>query len=196
MLCALAAAAAFAAGKPAPSDAPIAVAAPPDMGKEVFKATASVKPEGAPMKTAAVTITIDRWTTEAERDEIAKALQDGGTGAVRAALEKMKETGSVEIGKQRVSLKFAYQRSLGGGMRLITLGADKPLFFLGPDAKLDKPKEGYDVALIDLTVDGNGKGDGSMAAAAKLKVGPQGGLVVDDFSSNMIKLDPVAKEAK
>jgi hypothetical protein len=108
----------------------------------------------------------------------------------------MPEAGSIEFGGQTHPFRFAAARSLGGGTMLYTLGCDHPLVFIGADGKRAEPREGYDFALLDLTIDATGAGEGSVAAAAKLKIGPEGGLVVDDFGGNRIRLRDLRKQAK
>ena len=81
-------------------------------------------------------------------------------------------------------------------MRLVTIASTQPLFFLGENATVEKGKEGYDCAILDLTLDGAGKGDGTLAAAAKLKISPVGALVIQNYSRNLIRLGSVAKKAQ
>ena len=170
--------------------------APELSGTEVYTATAVVSPEKGKETSAAVTITISRLTTEDERQKVAATLKAEGASELRTLLSGMPEHGSIEFGGETHPIRFAYARNLGGGMRLITLGTDHPLVFVGADGTRTAPKEGYDFGLVDLTVEGSGKGEGSVAGAAKLKLGPEGGLVVDDFGGNKIRLTSVKKQAK
>ena len=45
-----------------------------------------------------------------------------------------------------------------------------------------KPKEGYDFAVLDLIVDAQGGGSGTLAPAAKIGV-KQGAFMVDDYAA-------------
>jgi hypothetical protein len=195
------------AATPAPTPAPTAPTAAAEepvaafkadttVRKETFTAMASVKTAGGTDRSAPVTIRIFGRTSQDQRDQLIKALQSDGTPGVRKLLSTFPDVATIEVGKGSSPLKYCWIQDIGGGMRLITLGADHPLFFLGADAKVDKPKEGYDVAVIDLQVDGGGKGDGTLSAAAKLKLADNGGLRVEDYSVNLIRLDSIQKKAE
>src|SRR5262245_50859433 len=130
------------------------ITAPPaaqaQAGSETFTATASVKTAG---KTAPVTIVIDRKMPQSEADKFLAAFKAGGAEALRKALVGVPPTGTVTIGTSKPTpTRLTLERRTGSG-RLITIVADQALRFLGSDAPGAKPKEGYDFAVIDLTVD-------------------------------------------
>ena len=59
-----------------------------------------------------------------------------------------------------------------------------------------KPRTGYDVALIRLQVDDVGLGEGSMAAAARVRPGGDTGVEVDDYADKPIKLVTVVRKSQ
>jgi hypothetical protein len=160
-------------------------------GGESFTATASVKTDAA-SATAAVKIAIDRFATEAERKAVMSAVKSGGTKALHEAVAKMKDAGTIEVGQRKTAIKFASTRPTGGG-RLVTLVTAEPILFLGgglPDAK---PKEGHDVAVALLVLEGSGAGHGELAPAATVKTNESGALVVDDYGDAKVWLKDVTK---
>jgi hypothetical protein len=156
-----------------------------------FKATASVK---SPGKSASVpvTIRIDRFVSDADRDKVVASLK-GAQGETRKTLAAMADVGYIAIGERRTPVKYAYARSTGGG-RLVTVVTAQPIYYLGGAEPNAKPKEGYDLALALLVLDGQDTGDGELAPAVKLKVDAAGAIVTDDYGSEVVRLTKVAKK--
>ena len=65
---------------------------------------------------------------------------------------------------------------------------DRPIFFVGGGAPDAKPKAGYELGVIELVVDPQGSGQGTMAAAARVKPGPDGGVILDDYAAAPVRL--------
>ena len=161
-------------------------------GPETFTATATVKTAAGGTATTPVTIVIDHKMPQNEADKFAAAFKSGGAEALKKALVGVKPTGSVTIGSGKPTpTRLTLERPTGSG-RLITIVTDQPLLFLGAGAPGAKPKEGYDFAVIDLTVSAAGTGTGQIAPAAKISTN-QGAFVVSDYSSEYIQLTKVAR---
>jgi hypothetical protein len=136
--------------------------------------------------TGVVTIHIKRLMKEEDFKQVADALKFGGYPKFLAALRELPPIGYVKIGDKQTNLKYARQRS-EGSPRLV-LGTDRPIFFVGAGAPDAKPKEGYEVGVIELDVDAKGIGQGTMAAAARVRPAPDGGVVVDDYAATPVRL--------
>lgn len=161
-------------------------------GPEVFTATASIKTAGGVAATAPVTITVDRTMTRDQADKLIAAFKTGGASALRKALDGVPPTGSVRIGNAGpVAGRMAIERVTDKG-RLITLVTLEPLVFIGAGAPNAKPKEAYDFGVVDIEVDANGKGSGTLSPAAKIKV-HEGAFVVEDYASDLVELKEVTK---
>jgi len=168
-----------------------AVAAARQSGAETFTATASVK---SPTATAAVklTIRIDRFVSDAERDRILAVVKNNDPAATLRALEAAPDIGSIAIGTRKTAIKYAYARATGDG-RLITVVTARPVAFVGGSAPGAKAKEGFSLALALLVLDAQGKGDGEIAPAARVKVDDKGALVTDDYSKETVRLTGIAR---
>ena len=168
--------------------APIALSA---QGAATYTATANVKTAAGASVTAPVTVTVTRWTTDAERTKVLDALKAGGS-ALKTTLEAMPSAGTIEVGGRKTTLRFARILNTGGG-KLVTLVASEPIFYLGAGAPEAKPKAGYDFAFATFEVDAAGKGTaGDLAPAAKLKVGQNDAVVVDDYGAEAVRLTGIA----
>ncbi len=160
---------------------------------EVFTATATAK-DGTQSAAEPVKIVITGYLTEAERDAAVDALKKGGTSALQQALEKMKDLGTIEVKGITTPIKYAYSRSMGPGAgRIVTLITAKPILYVGGNAAEAKPKAGYDVAIALLILDTDGKGDGEINPAAKIKLDDQGAVVTDDYGTVKVWLKGIAK---
>jgi hypothetical protein len=159
---------------------------------ESYTATASGKVDGKEKKVKA-TITIDRFSTQAEKDAARAAFDAGGTTGLAAKLYTMPAVGKLTFEDGRIfDLKLTNQFNLIDG-RFVTVITDKPIAFLGADKPGAKPIDGYDVGVIDLNLKANGRSDGIAAPAAKVKIGNKGGFQVKDYGSKTIWLTDVKK---
>lgn len=162
---------------------------------ETFFAKAETRSGETAVASATLTVQIDRYTPEADRKMMEEALRTGGYPGFLAALRKAPAVGSVAIGDKKFTVRWAKQAPEGQG-RVISVVTDTPMFFVGggrPDAK---PREGYELAVLQLKMDESGIGEGSMAAAARVKRGGATGVQVDQYADTPIKLSSVRREIK
>jgi hypothetical protein len=172
----------------------IAAAAPWSVraqGAETFQATASVKTAGGASATAPVIIKVDRKTPQAEADKLSAAFKSGGVAGLKSALKGVAPTGSIQLGKGKpVPTRIAIERTTDKG-RLLTLVTDTPILFLGSGLPDAKPKAGYELGIVDIEVDAQGHGKGTMAPAAKVQA-IQGAFSVQDYGAELVQLTDVA----
>ena len=159
-----------------------------------FKATASVK---SPGKSASVPVTIhiDQFTSDADRDKVVAAVKGHQPGEPQKTLAAMPDIGYIAVGETKTPIKYAYTRPTGGG-RLVTAVTSKAIYYIGGREPNAKPKAGYDLALALMVLDANDTGDGEMAPAVKLKVDANGAIVTEDYGSEVVRLTKVTKETK
>jgi hypothetical protein len=144
---------------------------------------------------ASVRIHINRYTTDADRKTITSALTQGSYPDFLAALRKAPEVGHLELGAEKFSVRWAREQPTGKG-RSITVVTDKPIYFLGGGRADAKPRAGFELGIVQLSVDELGLGTGTMAAAARIKPDGQGGVVMEDYAEQPIKLTYVRREVK
>ena len=134
---------------------------------------------------SAVTIRVDRLMEEIRRIRVSDALKRNGYAGFLYALRALPPVGAIEVSARSVDLKYAHEQPDGTGRRLV-LVADRPLFFLG--GARSKSREGYELAVVDLRFDAQGGVSGTMAGAARVKPGPDGGVVLDDYAEAPVQL--------
>ena len=159
---------------------------------EIFHAKAKIARAGVAAGDAAVTIRIDQYTPESDLKAMEQALQSGGSAAFVEALRKAPVAGQFTVGEQTFTIRWARQKPTASG-RVISVVIDKPVFFVGAGAPGAKPRTGYDVAVLQLQMDSANIGEGTMAAAARVKPGGATGVEIDDYAEAPLKLVSVMK---
>ena len=158
---------------------------------ESFRATAQVGGTAGGVG-ATITIQIDRYTADADHEAIAKLLKAGNYEAFLEKLRQAPIVGATKSGDRSVPIRWARQQPQGDGRHIAVVTAE-PVFFFGAGAPDAKPTAGYDLAAAEFTVDAVGLGSGSMAAAARVKLGGPAGVQIDDYSGKKISLATVAR---
>jgi hypothetical protein len=150
--------------------------------------------KGAPGAAAAtIQVMIQRYTPDAERAALEGALETGGYPAFLSALRSASDVGYVEHGTSKFTIRYARETKTGTGRR-IDVVTDRPIFFVGGGAPEAKPRAGFDVAVLRMEIDDIGFGSGVMAAAARVKPAPDGGVQIDDYAEQPIKLVTVTRK--
>ena len=142
---------------------------------------------------ATIKVVIQRYTPDAERTALEAALATGGYTAFLPALRRSSDVGYVEHGTARFTIRYARETKTDKG-RSIDVVTDRPIFFVGGGAPEARPRVSFDVAVLRMEVDIIGFGNGVMAAAARLKPAADGGVQIDDYSEQPIKLVTVMRK--
>jgi hypothetical protein len=158
---------------------------------ETITATAQVKTSSGVAATAPVNITVDRFSTDGERDEILAALKKGGTEGVRSLLLTRPSIGSLKVGNESTAVKYVYARTSGSG-RLITAVTGTPIAFVGAAKPGAQPRTGFSLGLVMLELAASGPGQGELVPATKVKLNDQGAIVTEDYSGEVVKLTNVS----
>jgi hypothetical protein len=159
---------------------------------EAFSANAQVA-AGAGAAATTLGIHIERYTTEKERTALVQAAPDGTPASISGALRGAPAVGYIEVGKNKWTICYAREQKKTDGGRHIVVVVNKPMFFLGGGQLDAKSREGYDLAVAQFDVDEVGLGQGTLAAAARLKATEATGVEVLDYADAPIKLVTVRK---
>jgi len=157
---------------------------------ETFTATAQVKSAGGVTASAPVTVSIDRLSTDADRDSLIAAVKKGGTDSARALLLPRPPIGTVKVGANSTAIKYAYARP-GAGGRVITIVTGSPIAYVGASVPGAPAKSGFYLGLLVLDVPASGPGHGELSGAAKVTVNDQGAIVTQDYSGEVVQLQNV-----
>jgi hypothetical protein len=162
---------------------------------ESFRANAQVT-GAAGGAASALVIQIDRYTSDADHKALADTLKTSGHAAFVEALRKAPAIGKLTIGTRAFTVRWARTQPVDIDHRRVALVTDQPVFFAGAGAVDAKPTAGYDLAVVEFTIDAVGLGKGTMASAAKVKAGGPTGVEVEDYSGKRLELMTVTRELK
>jgi hypothetical protein len=142
--------------------------------------------------TSVLTIKVTSLMPPLLRSRAVDGLKYNGYSGFVNALRPLPVIGQVSTQNASVDIRYASETMVDGRRRLI-LVADKPLFFLANDSA--KSRAGYELTVVDLSLDDRGMGTGTMAGAARVKPSPDGGVILDDYATSLVQLtiEPAAK---
>ena len=161
---------------------------------DTFTATATVKGAGGASVAAPVTIVVQKYATDAQRDALLAAVKEGGSTSARTLLAKNGSAGSIAVGSRQVAINNVYARTTGDG-RLITVVTDEPIVFLGAGVPGAQARTGYEIgiALLDLTAAGSGNGE--LIPAANATVDERGSIVTKDYAGgDVVRLTGITRK--
>jgi hypothetical protein len=164
--------------------------------KEKFTAFAINMNSGP--KTATLDITIDRWSTDAERDALLSILAEEkdvnkANQALLKALQKMPKVGSIRTPTTLAwDLRYARQNPLDEGGRQIVLGTDRPIGFR--EARNQPRSMDYPFTVIEMRLDKDDKGEGKMLTGTKLYIDKKTkNLVLENYAQQPVRLNEIHK---
>jgi hypothetical protein len=161
-------------------------------GPETFNVTTTVTASGdvEGSVTVKMAIHLDRYTAAHVRASMTDGLKYNGYPGFLKALREAPPVGTITSAGRKFTIRWANQEPEGTG-RTISLVTDTPVYFVGgrrPDAKRTA---GYEVAVIQLKLDEHGGGEGTMAAAARVKARGTDGVQIDNYAETPLKLTVV-----
>ena len=159
--------------------------------KEEFNAVAIVNNEfGA--GAGRVIMRVERWSSEAERGTLIRTLMKDGPNALLDVLQDMKSVGTIRTPDSLgYDLRYAHQEPGEDGGRRIVLATDRPISFW--EAHHQPRTIDYPFTVIQMDIDKNGDGKGTMSIATKI-IARGNTIELENFASAPVMLTKV--EAK
>jgi hypothetical protein len=171
-----------------------AQAARPATTPEVFSATAQAKTASSAVS-GTLELRVSRYTPDFDRKVVEEALRLGGYPGFVKALRNAPEVGRLALaGGQSYVIRYARETADGAG-RTIVVVTDRPVLFLGSGRADPKPRAGFEVAVVRIQVDAAGRGQGTMAAAARVRPDGNGGVLLDDYAEEPIAVTNITRRA-
>jgi hypothetical protein len=158
-----------------------------------FIGTAEAKNANGAMS-GKVEITLRRVTPDFDRKSVETALKEGGYPRFLTALRNAPQVGQLVLaGGAPIAIRYAVERQDSGGHALIVV-TEKPAYFIGGNRAESAPRKGYEVAVVEIRLDGKGANTGSMAAAARVRPNADGGVWLDDYAETLITISGVTRK--
>ena len=139
--------------------------------------------------TANVILTINRWSTDAERQRLLAVLKEKGQQAMLEALQDQKRAGTIRTPSSvGYDLQFAWQEPTEKGGRRILIATDRPIGFA--EAQNRGRTMDYPLTVIEFHMPPEGTGQGTMSVAAKMI--PAGRTVlVENYDTQPVRLNNI-----
>ena len=119
-------------------------------------------------KSGVINITINRWSTDEEREMLLTTLQEFGQSKLLDTLQKIKPpVGFMRTPNSRgYDLYYARNNPNPDGTRRVILATDRPVAFR--EAANSTRSMQYQFTLIEIHIGKDGKGEGKMVPAARV----------------------------
>ena len=138
-------------------------------------------------------ITIERWSTDEERAKLFAVLVERGPDKLSDALHDVKpRTGYVRTSTSLGwDLGYAREIALPSGGRRIIIATDRPIGFA--EATRQPRSADYQFLLIEIRLGPDGKGEGKLAAGAKIEYDKDEKTVqVENYGIEPVRLTEVS----
>ena len=159
--------------------------------REVYSATAVAIAGVAGGSVVQVTIDIDDYTTDEERLQLAQALIEGGSDALRKAMNKMKKGRVSVVGRTGTKVNYIRAWPTANGRRII-MATERPMTFF--ELRRGTRSRNYEFGFIELLLDEKGRGSGVLIAAAKIKfIEDQQKIEIEHYGIEPVRLTNVRR---
>jgi hypothetical protein len=154
---------------------------------------------------AVVDITVNQWSTDAERERLINTMLTKGSDALLRELQKAPAKGRFRVPGQRppdphhlalgLDIRYARQMPLPEGGRRILLAMDR---YIGMREARNQPRSiDYPFTLIEIRVDRDGKGEGKMSVATKINFDKKKNVIeLENYASEPVRLNNVEVKVK
>jgi len=140
-------------------------------------------------------IIIDRWSTDQTNDKLVDVMMNKGSDRLLEALQNAPRVGSIGTPTSLAwDLHFARQFPGEDGGTRIVLGTDRPIAFSeqwNSSRTLD-----YPFTIIELHVNDDGEGEGTLSFATKVMADARNkSVVLENWGTQRVRLTQVRKES-
>jgi hypothetical protein len=152
----------------------------------------SIGTPGNPVGAAPVDVVITRWSTPEERQRLINAFAGEGQDAALDKLQDMKPVGTIRVNRQGLAYDLRYAREFkneDGGRRIFLL-TDRPISAW--EAFVQPRYSDYPFSLIEMRLDRDGRGSGTITLAAKITASEDGRFVqIENYATAPIQFNDI-----
>ena len=149
-------------------------------------------------KTATVDIKIDRWSTDAEREQLLSILleekdQYRANQALLKAIQKLPKVGYLRTPESLAwDLHYARQNPMEDGGRQIVVATDRPVGFR--EARNQPRTMDYPFTVIEMRLNKEDKGEGKLLAGTKIYIESKTkNLVLENYAQQPVRLNEIRR---
>jgi hypothetical protein len=142
--------------------------------------------------TAVVDFTIDRWSTDEERNKLLSIIVEkkDPTDPLLSALQKMPKVGYIKT-QTTLAWDLRYAREFKGedGGRRIVLATDRPIGFA--EARNQTRTMDYPFTIIEIHLNDQNKGEGRILAGTKIFVDKNKNIVLENYGQQPVRFNEI-----
>lgn len=146
--------------------------------------------------TATVDIRIERWSTDAERDQLLNILKEEkdrhrANQTLLRALQKMKKTGFIRTPDRLAwDLRYARENEMEDGGRQIVIATDRPVGFW--EARNQPRSMDYPFTIVEMRLNKENRGEGKLLAGTQIYIDPKTrNLVLENYAQQPVRLNEI-----
>lgn len=156
--------------------------------KEEFSA-AAIRSDNLGSGAGRVIIRVERWSSEAERNTLSQALLKTGNDKLLEAVQNLKSVGTIRTPDSLgYELRYAHQEPGEDGGRRIVIATDRPIGYW--EARNQPRTIDYPFTVIQMEIDKNGEGKGTMSYATKI-IARGNTIELENFTSSPVMLNDI-----
>jgi hypothetical protein len=147
--------------------------------------------------TATVDFTVERWSTDAEREALLSVLQaekdpNRANEQLLKALLKMPKVGYIRTPQSLAwDLHYAHQTPLENGGRRIVLATDRPIGFR--EARNQARTMDYPFTLVEIRLDKDDRGQGKILGGTRLMIDKNNHLVLENYGQQPVRFNEIRR---
>ena len=147
--------------------------------------------------TATIDFTIERWSTDAERDALLTVLKEEkntnrANDQLLTALLKTPKVGYIRTTQSLAwDLHYAHQTPLENGGRRIVLATDRPIGFR--EARNSARTMDYPFTLVEIRLDKDDRGQGKILGGTRLETDKNNTLVLENYGQQPVRFNEIRR---
>ncbi len=161
-------------------------------GPERFRAVAANLGRVRGPMASEVDIDVQRWSTDGQREQLVDILKSKGEQALLDTLQKQPVVGTIRTPDSLAyDLHYARVQPWDDGGQQIILATDRPIEFW--ETRNDSRSLNYPFTVIEMCVNGEGKGQGTMSVATRvIPAGNQ--IILENYNQQPVMLTEITRE--
>ena len=144
--------------------------------------------------TATIDFTIERWSTDAERDRLLAIITENKDPMqpLLKALQKMPRVGRIRTAPSLGwDLHYAHQFPGEDGGRRVVLATDRPIGFA--EARNNTRTMDYPFTIVEIHLDKDDRGEGKILAGTKIYVDKNKNVVLENYAQQPVRFTEIHK---
>lgn len=145
-------------------------------------------------RSGTVEIVVNRWSTDAERTGLVQTALDKGPEKLLSTLQKLPRVGYIRTPESvGWDLHYAHHVALPDGGEQIVIATDRPIGFW--EASRQPRSIDYPFTVIEMHVNGDGDGQGTMSVATKVIADKDKQVItLENFGTTPVLLQAVKRQ--